>query len=166
MTNLFLQLISVFAQLATITGIWLLAWQIVSAKRISKAQIINELEREFAGYYTVFQNLKPSGRWRDRVHLAPAEVVELENLASFCEKLKHFLDLGALDWIVLDRMFRNRFFLIVDNPNVREQLIQESFDDWQSLMEIEKEWRSRLPASDRRSHPPAKQEDSPTEGTE
>lgn len=60
---------------------------------------------------SVFVKIKPGGVWYDKTELGDEDIAQLENPASFCEKLKYFHDRGILDWETLDLMFRNRFFL-------------------------------------------------------
>ena len=149
MIDSLLQVSSVLAQFATVAALVLLYRQIEVGRKAARGLLIHELEKEFAGYYSVFAKLKPGGAWRNRAALSEDEIAQLENLASFCEKLKHFLDCGILDWITLDRMFRNRFFLIIHNPNVMG-LIDSSRPDWESVIELQKDWSERLPMADER----------------
>ena len=142
--------ISAIGQFATVIGIFLLYRQIEFSQRVAESQLINELEKEFSTYNSVFVKIKPGGAWYDKTELSDEDIAQLENLASFCEKLKHFHDRGILDWETLDLMFRNRFFLIMHNINVIKLIIEPFKSDWQAVFKLETEWIERLPKSDRR----------------
>lgn len=150
-----LQAISVVAQSAAVIGIFLLYRQIELSRKATQCQLINDLEKEFATYYGTFAKLKPGGAWHQGVTLTPDDVVQLESLAAFCEKLKHFRDRRILDWKTLDVMFRNRFFLIMQNANVLTFVIEPCRQDWEAALILEKEWRDRLPEWDSRRSQPA-----------
>jgi hypothetical protein len=143
-------LLTALAQCATVAGIFLLRHQIELSRRTTEGQLINELEKEFSTYYSVFAKLEPGGAWHGHASLSADDVAPLEMLTSFCEKLKHFVDRGILDWKTLDLMFRNRFFLIIDNINVIEKVIEPCRRDWVALQALEKQWRGRLPLDDAR----------------
>lgn len=145
-----IQALSAVAQVAAVIGIFFLYRQIELGRKATQCQLINDLEKEFSGYYSVFAKLKPGGAWHASATLATDDVAQLENLASFCEKLKHFRDRGILDWRTLDLMFRNRFFLIMRNVNVRKFVIEPCPNDWETALALEREWRVRLPESDPR----------------
>jgi len=145
-----IQALSAVAQFAAVVGIFFLYRQIELGRKATQCQLINDLEKEFSSYYSVFAKLKPGGTWRDSATLSNDDVAELENLASFCEKLKHFRDRGILDWETLDLMFRNRFFTIMHNPNVLTFVIEPYRNDWEAALALETEWRERLPESDPR----------------
>jgi hypothetical protein len=143
--------ISAASQVAEVVAIIFLYKQIQLSKSATQCHLINDLEKEFTHYYGVFAKLEPGGAWEKSAILSGDDVAQLENLASFCEKLKHFKDRGVLDWKTLDLMFRNRFFQIVRNPNVRKLVIEPCRTDWETLLTLEKEWRGQLPVSDRRA---------------
>jgi hypothetical protein len=143
--------ISAASQIAEVVAIVFLYKQIQLSKTTTQCQLINDLEKEFTNYYGVLAKLKPDGPWAKSAILSSDEVGQLENLASFCEKLKHFKDRGVLDWNTLDLMFRNRFFLILDNENVLKLVIEPCRNDWKTLLTLEKEWRDQLPITDRRA---------------
>ena len=145
-----IQAFSVVAQFAAVIGIFFLYRQIELSRKATQCQLINDLEKEFSSYYSVFAKLKPGGVWHESATLSMEDVVQLESLASFCEKLKHFRDRGILDWRTLDLMFRNRFFLIMRNVNVLTLVIKPCRNDWATLLALEKEWQERLPESDPR----------------
>jgi len=145
-----LEVFSAITQLGTVAGIFLLYRQIEMTRKGAESQLINELEKEFAGYYLVFAKIKPNGVWHTSVELNPEEIAQLENLAAFCEKLKHFHDRGILDWATLDVMFRNRFFLIMHNTNVLKLVIEPCKRDWEVALKLESDWIERLPQSDSR----------------
>ena len=127
-----IQVLSAVAQCAAVIGIYFLYRQIQLSRKATECQLINEIEKEFSSYYSVFAKLKPGGAWNERATLSSDDVAQLENLASFCEKLKHFSDRGILDWKTLDHMFRNRFFLIMRNVNVRTLVIEPCPNDWET----------------------------------
>jgi hypothetical protein len=145
-----IQAFSVVAQFAAVIGIFFLYRQIELSRKATQCQLINDLEKEFSSYYSVFAKLKPGGVWHDSATLSIDDIVQLETLASFCEKLKHFRDRRILDWRTLDLMFRNRFFLIMRNVNVITLVIEPCRNDWATALALEKEWRERLPESDPR----------------
>jgi hypothetical protein len=145
-----IQALAAIAQFAAVVGIYFLYRQIQLSRKATECQLINELEKEFSGFYGVFAKLKPGGAWHESATLSADDVAQLENLASFCEKLKHFSDRRILDWKTLDLMFRNRFFLIMSNVNVRTFVIEPCLNDWETLLALEKKWRERLPESDPR----------------
>ena len=149
MTTL-IQALSAVAQFAAVLGIFFLYRQIELSRKATQCQLINDLEKEFSSYYSVFAKLKPGGGWHKAAMLSIDDVVQLENLASFCEKLKYFRDRRILDWRTLDLMFRNRFFLIMRNVNVLTFVIAPSRSDWETVLTLEREWRQRLPESDPR----------------
>lgn len=150
MLEILIQVVSVVAQLATSASLILLYRQINSSQKATESQLINELEKEFGTYYGVFAKLKPGGEWHDAVTLSNNEVAELENLAAFCEKLQHFHDRDVLDWSTLDLLFRNRFFLIMQNPNVVVLVVKPCQEDWAAALDLEKQWRLRLKSGDPR----------------
>lgn len=141
---------AVAAVAAAVLGIFFLHRQIELSRKATQCQFINELEKEFSSYYAVFAKLKPGGDWHEIAELSIENVAQLENLASFCEKLKYFRDRGILDWPTLDLMFRNRFFLIMHNVNVSKSVIEPSRNDWEAALTLEEEWRKRLPEPDPR----------------
>jgi len=143
--------ISAASQIAEVAAIVFLYKQIQLSKTTTQCQLINDLEKEFTNYYGVLAKLKSDGVWAKSAILTSEEVGQLENLASFCEKLKHFKDRGVLDWKTLDLMFRNRFFLIMGNENVLKLVIEPCRNDWKTLLTLEKEWRDQLPITDPRS---------------
>jgi hypothetical protein len=145
-----IQLLSVIAQIAAVVGIFLLYRQIELGRKTTQVQLINELEKEFSNLNAVFAKLKPGGPWCNQADLSIEDVAQLENLASFCEKLKHFLDCHILNWKTLDLMFRNRFFLIMHNANVLSLVIEPCLSDWEAAISLEEQWRKRLPKSDPR----------------
>jgi hypothetical protein len=151
MTQTVLQSLSSIAQLAAVIGIFLLYRQIQLSRSATQCQLINELEKEFSSYNVYFVKLKLGAEWHEPSELSAEDIAQLENLAAFCEKLKHFLDLHVLDWRMLDLMFRYRFFLITRNLNVRKYVIDPCRDDWKALLKLENEWIKRLPKSDHRS---------------
>ena len=145
-----LQLLSAVAQVAAVIGIFLLYRQIQLGWKATQVQLINELEKEFSNLNAAFIKLKPGGPWYKRANLSIEDVGQLENLASFCEKLKHFLDRHILNWKTLDLMFRNRFFLIMHNDNVLSLVIEPCLSDWEAAIDLENQWRKRLPKFDPR----------------
>ncbi|MFH0783009.1 MAG: hypothetical protein V2B20_13820 [Pseudomonadota bacterium] len=150
MTNNLIQLLSAIAQVAAVVGIYLLYRQVELNRKTTQVQLINELEKEFANHNAIFAKIKPGGPWHGLTDLSFEEVAQLENLASFCEKLKHFLDCHILNWKTLDLMFRNRFFLIMHNANIFNLVIEPCLADWEAAIILENEWRKRLPKSDPR----------------
>ena len=151
-----IQTLSVVAQIAAVAGIFLLYQQIELSRKATQCQLINDLEKEFSSHNVVFANLKPGGSWFGSAHLSREEIAELENLASFCEKLGHFRSSHILSWKTLDLMFRNRFFLIMHNTNVLTHVIKPCVSDWETALSLEKEWRKRLPKADPRREVPKK----------
>jgi hypothetical protein len=153
MVDTILKLLHIAAQLAqifTVIGIVLLYRQIQNNRKTTQAQLINDLEREFSSYYSVFSKLKIGGSWYELCQLENREICDLEMLVVYCEKLKHFLNRGLLDWPTLDLMFRHRFFTIMQNANVREHVIKPHSYDWKALIELRDEWSKRLPSTDPR----------------
>lgn len=135
-------------------GLLLLYRQIELGRKASSAQLINELEKEFGDYRPEFAKLNSSGQWSTAIaDLRPEEVTQLAKLVAFCEKLQHFLDLGILNWKTVDLMFRSRFFIIIDNPNVDCHVIKPYERDWSTVLRLEADWRSRLPSNDPRRRP-------------
>ena len=150
MVAIVLQALSAVAQLAAVAGIIFLYREIQLNKSAIQCHLINDLEKEFSHFYSIFAKLKEGGVWEKSAVLSSEDIAQLENLASFCEKLKHFRDRGVLDWKTLDLMFRNRFFIIVRNPNVIKHVIEPCRSDWETLLTLEKEWRNKLPVYDPR----------------
>jgi len=150
MTIELIQLLPIIAQFATVIGIFLLYRQIELNRKATESQLINELEKEFSNHCLIFAKLKPGGAWYVSTNLEGEQIAQLENLAAFCEKLKHFYDRGILDWQTLDMMFRNRFFLIMHNVNVLKLVIEPFWSDWQAVLKLENDWIERLPKSDPR----------------
>lgn len=145
-----LQIASVLAQLATVVTLIFLYRQIEIGRNATRGSLINELEKEFADYYSVFVKLKPGGEWHDLQELSHEDIGKLENLAAFCEKLKHLIDCDVIELKMLDRIFRNRFFLIVQNPNVIKNVIEPYQEDWIALLDLQKSWSRMLPIEDNR----------------
>jgi hypothetical protein len=145
-----IEVLSAITQFAAVIGIFLLYLQIKLSRKATESQLINELEKEFSNYYPVLAKIKPGGAWYSRAELNSEEIAQLENLAAFCEKLKHFHDRGILDWETLDLMFRNRFFLIMHNVNVLKLVIEPFWYDWQAVLKLESKWIERLPKLDPR----------------
>lgn len=153
--------LSVAAQVTALVSLRLVYKQVRANTGSTQGHLINDLEKEFTSYATTFAKLKDGGDWRSSVELCQPEISELENIASFCEKLKHFLDLGIIEWRMLDRWFRNRFFIVIDNPNVWEYAIGPYESDWAALKELESQWRERLPVSDPRRSPTPRRNGAP-----
>jgi hypothetical protein len=145
MTTLLLQLLSVLAQAATLIGLILLYRQIEVGRRANAAQLINELEKEFGKYRPQFAQLTTGGELANEVeNLRPEQITQLAKLVAFCEKLQHFLDLGIINWKTLNLMFRARFFIIMDNPNVLKYVLAQYEDDWQAVLRLKTDWRNQL----------------------
>ena len=146
----FLTIAAQLAQVLTLIGVVFLYLQIQNNRKTTQGQLINDLEKEFTGYYYIYSKLKPSGKWHDFVQLEHDEISDLEMLAAYCEKLWHFQDRGLLDWETLDLMFRHRFFNIMQNPNVQEYVIKPHSIDWKAAIELLDTWTKRLPSYDPR----------------
>ncbi len=148
-----LQIASILAQVATVVTLIFLYRQIEVGRNATRGSLINELEKEFADYYSVFVKLQPGGEWHDLRQMDHEDIGKLENLAAFCEKLKHLIDCDVIEMKMLDRVFRNRFFRIAQNPNVVKYVIAPYREDWASLIELEKSWCQMLPIEDNRRTP-------------
>jgi len=146
----FLTIAAQLAQVLTLIGVVFLYLQIQNNRKTTQGQLINDIEKEFTGYFYIYSKLKPSGKWQDFVQLEHDEISDLEMLAAYCEKLKHFLDRGLIDWPTLDLMFRHRFFIIMQNANVREHVIKPHSNDWKAVIELRDEWTKRLDPTDPR----------------
>jgi len=148
-----LQIASILAQVATVVTLIFLYRQIEVGRNATRGSLINDLEKEFADYYSVFVRLKPGGEWHGLRNMDHEDIGKLENLAAFCEKLKHLIDCDVIELKMLDRIFRNRFFLVVQNPNVVTYVIAPYREDWASLIALEKSWCQMLPLDDSRRTP-------------
>lgn len=148
-------LASLLSQVATLTAAAFLFFQVRHQRRATEAQLVNELETEFNSYRAIFGRLKPRGSWTKVVQLSDDEVLDLELLAAFFEKLSHFVRLGVVDWKTLDLAFRHRFFVVLDNPNVRKYVRVPHLEDWAGLVHLEQAWRGMLVPADPRRLPPS-----------
>lgn len=140
----FTPLMTAIGFIMTTVGLFLLHRQIEIGRRIATVQLIHDLEKEFSTYNSIFLKLKPEGKWGVSQKLSQREISDLENLASFCEKLKFFVDKKILDWPTLDLMLRLRFFTIMNNPNVLKYVIEPNPVYWRAVLDLKKCWEKKL----------------------
>ena len=138
----FAAIATLVANAATFLSVVVLLLQGRSGRRVARGQLINDLEKEFAGFHADFARLKPGGEWEELTEMSAEDIARLENIASFCEKLMHFVDCGIIPMKVLDRLFRNRFFIIVENKNVKKHVVESCYADWQDLRRLYEKWES------------------------
>jgi len=118
-----------------------LAVELGDGRRFMKAQLINELEREYRDHYSTYTMLLPGQPWSPE---GPGpggydDLQLLEAYLEFFEKLSLIIETRALDLRSADRLYAFRFLLAMNNPHV-EKLIHRDEPYWPALLSLHTTW--------------------------
>jgi len=117
-------LAAVISGLASSLGLLLIAMQLRSAQKLSKAQFVNELCRDIDNYVETDSRLDIGGIWyTNGATMDKKDEEAIEKYLSFFERIKHILDAQVVDMETIDELFAYRFFYLVHNPNVQSKVI-------------------------------------------
>jgi hypothetical protein len=105
--------------LASLAAISFVAIQLKSSNRIAQAQLINELERDISLDTDVYVAI--GNKWLDEsVDLSDADRAGILRCISFFERVHLILETRVVDISIIDRTFAGRFFILFNNPKVKE----------------------------------------------
>jgi hypothetical protein len=110
--------------LAASLGLLFVGLQLRSTDRLTKAQFINVLAEGIDSHSEAETNLDPGGKWYESdTPLDQKDMEILEKYLNFFERVKFIFDTEVIDIETVDELFAYRFFHLVHNPNVRQQII-------------------------------------------
>jgi len=119
-----------------------IALQMKDRRRFTQAELINTLEAEFRSLYHVYEKLLPDCEWSS-TKSGPASsqnLCDIEAYVQFFERMEFVLELGALDLRNLDRLYGQRFFLVMHNLHVQEKLLYRDEDYFLALIQLYRRW--------------------------
>jgi hypothetical protein len=96
--------------------------QIADSHRFMQAQLINELEKEFNEFTGVFEQLRHPESLQLLGSNQAVQGKFIECL-SFFERIKRLLDTKIIDIQLGDRVFGYSFFLLVNTPEVQDEIL-------------------------------------------
>ncbi len=152
--------VAAFGTIASALGVGVVAIQLRDGRRFTKASLVNELEREYAGLYCTYTHLLPGGPWSAEGP-GPDTLDDcslLEAYLEFFEKIAIILETGALDLTTIDRLYGHRFFLALHNPHTHA-LMNRDHGYWVLLEDLYHKWSDyrdtrRLPTVNSEHKPP------------
>jgi hypothetical protein len=126
----------------SVVGLPFLAIQIRSSNQISKAQFINELERDsqlHAGLYTSL--IEGGSLYELKPAISEDERNTLLQYISFFERVDLVINTKVIDIKTVDCLFGGRFFMLMDNPNtIRLIKSDEIYPHTTSIRERYRKW--------------------------
>ena len=135
----------VLVQSLALTGLYLLQKQVLDARTGIVSQLINELVKEFVTYEPTIDKLtrKSVNAETDNPvigHESDSEAIaKLTAICAFFEKISHFKELGTLSLSRIDRIFGFRFFIVMHNRLVLEEVITPKLAFWKDLIVLHRE---------------------------
>jgi hypothetical protein len=129
--------------ITSLVAISFVAIQLKSSNRIAQAQLINELERDIALYTDVYVNLgmKQSTESEQSIELTEVDRIGILKCISFFERVHLILDTKVVNIATIDRTFAGRFFILFNNPKVRELMNTDEMSPYMtSIHELYHKW--------------------------
>jgi hypothetical protein len=119
-----------------------IAVQLRDSRRSTQAQLVNTLEQEFRSLYPVYSSLLEGGKWSNtgKGPLSDQDLCDLEAYVQFFERMQLLRDLRALELRNLDRLYGQRFFLIMHNRHVQDKLLYRDEEYYVALIELYRDW--------------------------
>lgn len=113
--------------LVTATGLGLIWRQIRVTQRISRSQLISELERDFMAHRKAYTSLSPGGEYYDvEPSDIPSEALpHLFLYLGFFEKLNHLGEERLLTAEELGKFFAYRLFIAANNPAIQARILYD-----------------------------------------
>jgi hypothetical protein len=126
--------------ITSLVAISFVAIQLKSSNRIAQAQLINELERDIALYTDVYVAI--GGNPTDEsTELTDIDRIGILKCISFFERVHLILDTKVVDIATIDRTFAGRFFILFNNPKVRELMNTDEMSPYMtSIHELYHKW--------------------------
>ena len=128
------------ASVVAIVGIVYIARQVADTRRFTRAQLLNQLEKESSDYRDVY--LKVTGEWAADKGDPPTEY-ELQDVfdaLGWYVRIKLLLDSKVIDLPTVDAVFAYRFFLLVNNRTVQQSALYPDGDDFATVFALHKQW--------------------------
>jgi hypothetical protein len=136
-------LAAVASGLVASVGLLFVGLQLKWNRRLAKAQFINDLARDIDHHSEAETNLDREGPWYEAGKtLTTKDMEKIERYITFFERVKLILDAKVLDMNMIDDLLAYRFFHLLHNPNVQEQVLfhpdmKEYFD---AVLELHTDW--------------------------
>jgi hypothetical protein len=127
--------------ITSLVAISFVAIQLKSSNRIAQAQLINELERDIALYTDVYVAIGGGKTSLESVELTDVDRIGILKCVSFFERVHLILDTKVVDIATIDRTFAGRFFILFNNPKVRELMNTDEMSPYMmSIHELYHKW--------------------------
>jgi len=121
-------------------GIIYIALQIRDARRFTRAQLLNELEKESKDYRHAYQLI--TGEWKADREVNPQEdqLYEFFECLGFFERIKLLLDNKVINMPTIDIIFGYRFFLLINNPHIQKHILYPDGHSFTAVFALHKQW--------------------------
>ncbi|WP_048321000.1 hypothetical protein [Crocosphaera watsonii] len=117
----------IISGISAVIGLFFVGFQLHSGERLAKAQFINELARDIDSHRETESHLDREGKWYEpnepNATFSQQDKELLEKYLNFFERVKFILDTKVIDIKTIDCLFAYRFFNLVHNPNVQQEIL-------------------------------------------
>lgn len=121
-------------------GIIYIARQIRDARRFTRAQFFNELEKEWKDYRHASQLI--NGEWKADREVNPSgdQLYEFFEYLGFFERIKLLLDNKVIDMPRMNIIFGYIFFVLINNPHVQKHILYPDGHAFTAVFALHKQW--------------------------
>lgn len=107
-----------------VIGLTFVGVQIRQNNKISKGNFINTLVKDGEKFFDIEARMEPGGDLFDeKEEISPKDYVELLKFLSFFGHVQYLIEHDLLNLTIVDRLFVYRFFVLVNNLNVRKFIL-------------------------------------------
>lgn len=124
------------------SGIFLLYNQFQQQAKIARASFLDSIAEDAEKYLDMLMRIDTAGDLFEKKILSHEEKQELIKILNFFERLQIFLMDNVVDIKNVDRMFSYRFFSLVHNTNVQEQILNDEIlkPYWALISNLRDSW--------------------------